>query len=139
MEKRLIILLLILPFAVTLVCAQPGNKKVVVVASKPMTYADSATVKQLFFSALQQKMGGNYSQAADLFNKILDTDPSNDATLYELGKIKRSQNDEAAAQQLFEKAVTVNRDNKYYWLSLAESYEKNNDLRKRLLYSKALR
>lgn len=100
------------------------------VVSKPMTYADSNNVKLLFFSALREKTIGNYTQAADLFNKILQTDPSNDATLFELGKIKQSQNDDSSAQQLFEKAVTVNRDNKYYWLSLANCYEKSNDLPK---------
>ena len=55
MKKRLTILFLLLPFAVQFVCAQDstGNKKFVIVASKPMTYADSNTVKQLFFSALR--------------------------------------------------------------------------------------
>lgn len=129
MSKRFNILLLSLPFAAQLACAQSGQKTVLVV-SKPMTYVDSNAVKQLFFSALREKTIGNYAQATTFFDQILETDPSNDATLYELGKIKRIQSDDQAAQNLFEKAVTVNRDNKYYWLSLAESYEKTNDLPK---------
>ncbi|MEO6524706.1 MAG: tetratricopeptide repeat protein [Mucilaginibacter sp.] len=133
MKKRLAIFLLVSPFMMGLACAQdnkPADKKFVLVASKPMTYADSVAVKQLFFSALREKTIGSYASATELFNKILQIDPSNDATLYELGKIKRVQNDNQAAQGLFEKAVTVSRDNKYYWMALAESYEKSNDLPK---------
>src|ERR1700712_1111275 len=102
--KRLSISLLLMPLAVQLAYAQNGKtdgQKTVIVVSKPMTYADSTNVKQLFFSALGEKNSGRFTQAADLFNKILSIDPSNDATLYELGKIKRNQNDETTAQGLF--------------------------------------
>lgn len=125
--KRLSILFLLAPCVIQMAIAQ---QKAIIIASKPMTYADSSNVRQLFFSALGEKNSGRLTQASDLFNKILTIDPSNDATLFELGKIKRTQNDEQSAQQFFEKAVTVNRDNKYYWLSLAECYDKINDLPK---------
>jgi tetratricopeptide (TPR) repeat protein len=134
MKKRLMILLFLLPAGIKLVSAQSKNKngdnKIVVVASKPMTYTDSGTVKQLFFSALRERTVESYTLAAELFSRILQIDPANDAAMFELGKIRRIQKDDAAARDLFEKAVTVDRNNKYYWLSLAESYEKANDLPK---------
>ena len=40
------------------------------------------------------------------------------------------QNNSAAARPLLEKAVTVNPNNEWYWLALADSYEKNNDIGK---------
>lgn len=106
-----------------------GNKTVIVV-SKPMTPMDSSMVTQLFFSALREKMIENNVLAAELFDRILQVDPSNDASLYELGKIRRAQNNETSARDLFERAVTVNPDNEYYWQALAESYEKTNDVAK---------
>jgi tetratricopeptide (TPR) repeat protein len=132
MKKGIAILLLLLPFAVCQVRAQARDaaKKVIIVVGKPLTYADSNTVKQLFFSALRDRTIQNYTQSAEELSHILDIDPANDAAMFELGKIRKIQNNELSAQELFEKAVTVNRDNKYYWLSLADSYEKTNDLPK---------
>ena len=116
--------------------AQNNNGKgttVVMVVGKPMTSMDSLMVKQLFFSALREKTIENYTLASDLFNRILQTDPMNDASMYELAVIKKQQNNIPEAQSLMEKAVTVKSDNEWYWLGLAECYEKSNDLPK-LLY-----
>jgi tetratricopeptide (TPR) repeat protein len=107
-----------------------GNSRVVIVASKPMTDADSAMVKQLFFSALREKTIENIPLAAEYFDKIIKIDPANDASLFELANIKKTQNNYDEAQRLLEKAVTVNPDNEWYWSALADCYEKNNDLPK---------
>jgi tetratricopeptide (TPR) repeat protein len=134
MKKSAVILFLLLQAQALHVLAQnnkkDGGNKVINVVAKPMTPADSDMVRQLFFLALCDKTSQNYKSAADLFTRILNIDPSNDAALYELGKIKRQQNDEVAARDLFEKATTVQPGNEYYWLALAESYEKNNDVQK---------
>lgn len=126
--KRKVAILFLLFIGAMLTASAQDNKKIVVVVTKPLTYADSNTVKQLFFSALREKTVENYTLSAELLNRILTLDPSNDAAMFELGKIKRIQNNESAARDWFEKAVTVAPDNKYYWLSLAESYEKTNDV-----------
>jgi tetratricopeptide (TPR) repeat protein len=97
---------------------------------KAVAGVDSNAVENLFFSALREKTIENNSQAADLFNKILTIDPSNDASLYELANIKKQQNKFTEAQPLLEKAVTIKPDNEWYWSSLAEVYEKNNDIAK---------
>ena len=104
----------------------PGNAAIVV-AGKPMTNADSLKVKQLFFSALSAKTAENLSLADDLFNRVLQIDPANDASLYELANIKKVQNNYDEARPLLERAATVNPDNEWYWLALADSYEKNAD------------
>ncbi len=128
MKRRVGIGFLLLQFIVLELYAQ--NNKVIVIAAKPMTSEDSSTVRQLFFSALCERTSENYTLAADLFTHVLQIDPSNDASLYELGRIKRLQKDEATARSLFERAVTVQSDNAYYWRALAESYEKDNDIPK---------
>jgi tetratricopeptide (TPR) repeat protein len=105
-----------------------GN--IVVVAAKPMTPVDSAMVKQLFFSALREKTVDNLTLASDLFDRVLQIDPANDASLYELANLKKVKNNYDDAQHLLERAVTVNQDNEYYWSALADCYEKNNDIGK---------
>ncbi len=95
-------------------------------AAKPVV--DTETVENLFYSALVEKTRDNSKEATDLFNRILQIDPSNDATLYELANIKKTQKNFPEAQTLLEKAVAVKPSNEWYWLSLADIYEKNNDL-----------
>jgi tetratricopeptide (TPR) repeat protein len=102
----------------------------IIIAGKPMSNMDSAMVKQVYFSALREKTVENFSLASELFNKVIQMDPANDAALYELAALKKQKNNYEEAQQLLEKAITVNQDNEWYWLSLADCYEKNNDVNK---------
>lgn len=110
--------------------AGKDNSTIVIVAGKPLNNADSGMVKQLFFSALREKTVENFKQAAELFNRVLQIDPANDASMYELANLQKMQNNYAAVRPLLEKAVTVNPDNEWYWIALADSYERNNDIGK---------
>lgn len=101
-----------------------------IVDSKPLTYADSLMVKDLFFKALIAKTSENQKDAEDFFSKIIQIDPANDASLYELANLKKLKNDYPQAQQLLEKAVSVKPDNEWYWAALADCDEKNNDFAK---------
>jgi tetratricopeptide (TPR) repeat protein len=109
--------------------AGKGNR-VVMVVGKPMTADDSLMVKQLFYSALREKTIENVPLATDYFNQILQTDPQNDASMYELANLKKLKNDYVGARDLLEKAVTVKPDNEWYWASLADCYEKSNEIDK---------
>ena len=91
---------------------------------------DTPMIEQLFLSALVEKTREKPQEASDLFNRILQIDPKNDASLYELANLKKEQKKYADAQELLEKAVTVKPDNEWYWRSLADSYEKTNDIAK---------
>ncbi|MBE9585329.1 tetratricopeptide repeat protein [Mucilaginibacter sp. JRF] len=129
--KKLFIIILMLP-AVAIAQSKKGAKGtgVVMVVGKPMTSLDSIMVKQLFFSAIREKTIENFTLAADLFNRCLQIDPANDAAMYELAALRKSQKREEDAQVLLERAVTVNRDNEWYWVALADSYQKTNELDK---------
>jgi tetratricopeptide (TPR) repeat protein len=106
------------------------DNAVAATGNKPLTNADSGLVKQLFFSALREKTVENYKQASELFSRVLQIDPVNDASMYELAILQKSQNNHAAARPLLEKAVAVSPDNEWYWVALAENYEKTNDIDK---------
>ncbi|TWI99855.1 tetratricopeptide repeat protein [Mucilaginibacter frigoritolerans] len=114
------------------VIAQNDKKanSAIIVVGKPMSNMDSAMVKQVYFSALREKTVENFSLATELFNKVIQMDPANDAAMYELANLKKQKNNYEEAQQLLEKAITVNQDNEWYWLSLADCYEKSNDVSK---------
>lgn len=101
--------------------AQPG---------KPLSQTDSLMMKQLFFSALHEKTMDNTTQAADLFNRVLQVDANNSASMFELANIKKQQKNEADAMQLLERATAISPNNEWYWVALADSYEKTNNLTK---------
>lgn len=98
--------------------------------SKTMSSLDSMDVKQLFFSALREKTVENLKHASELFERVIQADPLNDASLYELANLKKIQNDYAGAQPLLERAVAVKPNNEWYWAALADSYEKSNNINK---------
>jgi len=99
-------------------------------AAKPLTYTDSVMVKDLFFKALREKTVENLNTSAELFQRVIQIDPANDASMYELANLKKLKNDYTGAQDLLEKAVSVNRDNQWYWSALADCYEKSNNIDK---------
>ncbi len=107
-----------------------GNNAVVMVVGKPMSVYDSLEVKRLYLSALRERTVGNSDLAIDMYNQVLQTDPANDAAMYDLALLKKIKGNAAEAQQLLEKAVTVKPENEWYWLALTNSYEKTNDLPK---------
>ena len=109
--------------------AGKGNRMVMVVG-RPMSHSDSLTMRQLFFSGLREKSIENFTLATDYFNQVLQMDPQNDASMYELATMKKIKNDYTGARDLLERAVTVQPDNEWYWVALADCYEKSNDLAK---------
>jgi len=102
--------------------AGTGNTPTVV--GKQLTNEDSLEVKTLFFDAISAKTIENLPNAENLFNRVLQIDPANDAAMYELANLKKLKNDYDGAQSLLERAVAINQDNEWYWTALADCYEK---------------
>ncbi len=124
---RLIFVWLVLP-VLAFSQSKPAGTGNTVAQPRPMTGLDSLMVKQLFFSAMDAKVIENYTQAAELFNRVLQTDPNNDAALYQLSILKKLKENYTDAQGLLEKAVALKPDNEWYLLGLAECYEKTNNM-----------
>lgn len=102
----------------------------VITKPRPMSSMDSLMVKSLFFDAMNAKVTENYNQSAELFNRVLQSDPANDAALYQLAGLKENKDDYADAQGLLEKAVVVKPGNEWYWRSLLVCYEKTGNIDK---------
>ena len=91
-----------------LVFAQNKNtaksNRVVMVVGKPMTNDDSVMVRNLFFSGLRDKNSENFKLATEEFAQVLQVDPQNDASMYELANIKKVTNEYTDARDLLELA-----------------------------------
>lgn len=96
------------------------------VVGVPLDDRDSIRIKQLFFAGLREKIVNNEELAADLFTRILQMDPSNDAAMFELARIRKTQKQDTESSEWLEKAVTVNPENEWYWIALADHYQKTN-------------
>lgn len=129
-NKLLNLLLMMLPLAGFPQTTPGKSPAVVIVTGRPMTVVDSEMVNQLFFSALREKTVENLGLAAEEFNRVIEIDPRNDASMYELSILRKNKNDYDDARTLLERAVTVNPDNEWYWVALADCYEKNNEIAK---------
>ena len=123
MKFRLVIgALLVMPFFVNAQSKTSGGSTVA--SPRRMTDMDSLMVNQIFYSAMQAKVVDNYTEAAEMFNRVLQIEPANDAALYQLAQLKIQKQDYASAQGLLENAVALKPDNKWYWLGLSDCYEK---------------
>jgi tetratricopeptide (TPR) repeat protein len=126
--RRLIVSIILIAPVFALAQNKKPDSAALAVNNRNMSQIDSLVVKQLFFSALGEKIIGNNTHAAELFTKVLQLDMNNDAAMYELAAIKKKEGNYHDAQALMEHAVTVSPDNEWYWLSLADCYEKSNNL-----------
>lgn len=99
-----------------------------IVVGKVLNQQDSIRVKELFFGALSAKTVNNSTLSADYFKQILDMDPANDASMYELANIYHQAGKEKEAEDLARQAVTVKPQNQWYWLLLADVYKKTSNL-----------
>ncbi len=129
MKHRLTILLFLLT-PVFVFAQNKAAKDSLTTAAKPMTSLDSVMVKQIFYSALREKTIENFTLAAEQFNRVLQIDHSNTAAMYELANLKKLKGGYADAQSLMERAVMLSPNNEWYWLSLADCYEKSNNIPK---------
>jgi len=94
---------------------------------KPASVIDNSEV---FIDASKQKILGNYPDAARLFEKCLEMNPSDDASMYELAQIELISSNPEKALMLIENAVEISPANDYYlelYASLLNSFERYND------------
>ena len=80
----------------------------------------------LFLEALKQKMFGNMQKAIQLLSSCLEIDPNSSAAMFELANIHAANNDFTSASLLLEKAISLNSENKWYKLLLAQIYQQSN-------------
>jgi len=76
----------------------------------------------LFIEGLKQKKLGNIQQAVSIFSRCLEIDPNSSVAMYEMASIHYANKDLTSASLLLEKAISINSENKWYKLLLAEIY-----------------
>ncbi len=77
-----------------------------------------------FYEALNQISQLNYDSAFDLLKYCLLIDPESAVVRYELSKLYMTINDKTQPEILMKEAVAIDPDNYWYWMLLANYYEK---------------
>ena len=86
--------------------------------------------KAAFMDANKAKMLENYEAATENYQKTLRIDPNHDASMYELARIYQMQKRPDDAIILLEKAITINDQNSWYYLLLADLYKQSRQFDK---------
>jgi len=92
--------------------------------------AESAGVRNSFFSGLREKTAGRIEEAEGYFKRTIELDTANAAAFYELSNIYRIKQQIDLAEQFAAKATQANPKNKWYWLLLSDIYKQNQKLDK---------
>jgi tetratricopeptide (TPR) repeat protein len=96
--------------------------------STSLSSEDSSKITELFFAGLKEKMAKNFDKSDIYYKQIIAMDPANDATLFELATSYHSQNLEKEAEHTVLDAISLKPANEWYWVLLADIYEKTNNL-----------
>lgn len=102
-------------------------------SNKNITAQSNADNSSVFIDANQQKLLGNYAEAAKLYEKCLEINPNDDASLYELAKINLMENRVEDALSQISRAAEIDPFNDYYlvlYASVLQSLEKYNEASK---------
>ncbi|MCG8580627.1 MAG: tetratricopeptide repeat protein [Bacteroidales bacterium] len=78
-----------------------------------------------FYEANREKMKGNLEKSAMYLTECLKIDATSSASMYELANILVAGNEVVKAQGLLERAITIEPQNIWYRLMLAELYQQN--------------
>lgn len=107
--------------------AQKKSKKEKAVEISP---ENKEKMETLFFEGIRQKNIDNNDAAIRNFLKVIEIDPTNDATFYELGLQYAKQKNSKQASFYFGKAAELNPNNEWYLQNYAKSLEDLNDFSK---------
>ena len=91
---------------------------------------DKNEFEYTFIEGLKQKMIGNQQAAVTLFSKCLEINPNSSSAMFELAKVHSSGGDMTSSSLLLEKAITLDPQNKWYKLLLAQIYQQGKQYKK---------
>lgn len=101
----------------------------VVFAQKPLkAVADTTMIKTLYFAGLRDKLNEDYNKANEVFNRILELDDKNAAVYYEIAIVNYKQNNLIEAEAAIKKATSLDADNTWYWMLMAELYKRKGNM-----------
>lgn len=91
-----------------------------------------------FYEALKQRAIENYDKAVEAIDKCISKQPDNAAFYYELGKNKFDLNQYPEAEEAFQKAVDLDKTQRWYWNGLYDVYYKTRDYQRSIEIVKKL-
>ena len=84
-------------------------------------------IDRIFIEASKNRIIGDYKGAMQQYETVLEKDPTNHAAMYELGRLYYEERSNEKALKLAESAVSLDPENKWYNLMLAEIYNVNGN------------
>ncbi len=124
-----IALLVLLCISVSAQSKKPKNQALIILSGNNLSLADSNKVINLYYSGLREKVVENQVLAIESFNQAIKIDPLHHPSYYELGQIYFKKGDLANARIYAEKAVTIETNNEWYWLLIANIYQQQQDFK----------
>lgn len=105
--------------------AQQDTQPEVIVEEKELRIDEQKKMEfeYLFVEALKEKALGNPQKAIQYLSGSLEINPNSSAAMYELATIHAENNDFTSAKLLLEKAISLNSENKWYQMLLAQIYQ----------------
>ncbi len=88
---------------------------------------DDPEIDRIFIEASKNRIIGDYKGAMQQYEMVLEKDPTNHAAMYELGRLYYEERSNEKALKLAESAVSLDPENKWYNLILAEIYNANGN------------
>ena len=97
---------------------------------KNLSDEEEQKLEYLFLEGVRQKKFGEITKAAANFSECLKIDSTSSASMFELSQIKYTNKDYNGASALLEKAVSLQKGNKWYKILLAEIYQQQKKYKK---------
>ncbi|MFZ4741690.1 MAG: tetratricopeptide repeat protein, partial [Bacteroidales bacterium] len=125
MQKILFSSLIVIVFLTTACKSTDKNIKSRKGENTEKSNADRLLIDGIFIDANKERLQGNYQNALDLFAVVLNKDPKNSASLYEIARIYQVQKKTSEAIQYAKKATEFDKNNIWFQLLLADLYSSN--------------
>ena len=93
--------------------------------TKQLSNSERLVIDGIFIDANKERLLGNFQNALDLFSVVINRDPENAATLYEIARIYRVQKKTTESLMYAKRAVDIDGDNIWYQLLLTDLYNSN--------------
>ena len=100
--------------------------------------ADKADIEHLFVEAEKYYIIRDFEESLELFLKVLELDPNNAAANFKAAEILSQGKENTKALAYAQQAVDNGKDNKYYYLLLANIYTNLGELKKSIAVFKQL-
>ena len=125
------ILLFILTVVLLITACKSIDKKKFINKNKfpEKSKSERLTIDGIFIDANKERLLGNYQNALDLFSAVINKDPENSASLYEIARIYRVQKKTTEALMYAKRAVDIDDDNVWYQMLLADLYSSNQQFK----------